>query len=162
MPQHRPTWRLWIFLWAILALQTTWLARVEFFGARLDLPLLFTLSAALVLGSESGAAFGLVAGVLTGYVSGASLGSFAFSRLVVGAVFGLFDRRFSSDNPFAPPVCAAAATLLASVIFLALSPDTFSPYWLRRVLVECGLNAFFIWPVFLCVNKLVPPARVMI
>lgn len=159
MLQSQPTWRIYIFLWAMLAIQTTWLARVEIFGAHLDLMLLTVVSVALLLGAQNGAVFGLVAGVLTGYIAGASLGSFALSRLIIGSSFGFFDRRFSSDNPFAPPICAAAATFLASVIFLALSPDTFSSHWLSRVLTECGLNALFIWPVYLCVNKLVPPAR---
>ena len=161
--QQQPIWRLWFFLWAILVVQTTWLARVELFGAHLDLPLLATVAVALLLGAETGAAFGLTAGVLTGFIAGASLGSFAFSRLIVGSAFGFFDRRFSSDNPLAPPLCAAGATLLSSVVFLALSPDNFSlEAWPRRVLIEMGLNALFVWPVYLAVNRLVPPARAMV
>lgn len=163
MPQEQPTWRIWFLLWALLVLQTTWFARAEVFGAHLDLPLLATVSIALLLGSETGAVFGLAAGVLTGFLAGSSLGSFALSRLVVGAAFGFFDRRFSVDNPIAPPLCAAAATLLSNVIFVAFSPENFvAGEWSRRVLAEMLLNAFCIWPVYFAVNKLVPPARTII
>ena len=163
MPQEQPTWRIWFLLWALLVLQTTWFSGIEIFGAHLDLPLLATVSVALLLGSETGAVFGLVAGVLTGFIAGSSLGSFALSRLVPGAAFGFFDRRFSLDNPIAPPLCAAGATILSNIIFVALSPENFvAGEWGRRVFAEIILNAIFIWPVYLAVNKLVPPARTII
>jgi rod shape-determining protein MreD len=162
MRYDQPTWRIWILLWGLLVLQTTWFGRVELFGAHLDLPLLATVSVALLLGSETGACFGLVAGVLTGYIAGASLGSFALSRLIVGGAFGFFDRRFSRDNPLAPPLCAAAATVLSAIVFVAFSPDSFSTDYLRRTLIEMLLNSIFIWPVYLAVNRLVPPARAII
>jgi LytS/YehU family sensor histidine kinase len=159
----QPTWRIWILLWALCVLQTTWLARVEIFGAPLDLPLLATVAVALLLGSETGAVFGLVAGALTGIIAGSSLGAFMLSRLAIGAAFGFFDRKFSSDNPLAPPLCAAAATLLSSVLLILIAPDVLaSGDWAARLLTKIAVSAVFIWPVYAVVSRLVPPARTII
>jgi rod shape-determining protein MreD len=161
--QSQPTWRIWILLWAICVLQTTWLARVEIFGAHLDLPLLATVAVALLLGSETGAVFGFVAGALTGIIAGSSLGAFILSRLVIGAAFGFFDRKFSSDNPLAPPLCAAAATLLSTILLVLIAPDNLATGdWALRLLAKIAVSAVFIWPMYFAVNRLVPPARTMI
>jgi rod shape-determining protein MreD len=162
MRQSQPVWRVYLLLWFVLVLQTTWLARFEMLGAHIDLPLLLVVTVALLLGAETGATFGLVAGVLSGFVAGESLGSYALSRLLVGGAFGFFDRRFSVDNPLAPPLCAAGATLLSNVIFLALAPDTYSQAWTQRTVVEMALNALCLFPIYFAVNRLVPPARAMI
>lgn len=160
---NQPTWRIWVLLWALGVLQTTWLARIEILGATLDLPLLATVAVALLLGSETAAIFGLAAGALTGIIAGSSLGAFLISRLVVGVAFGFFDRKFSSDNPLAPPLCAAAATLLAAVVFVLIAPNTLaSGDWTARLLAKIAVNAVFIWPMYLLVNRLVPPTRTMI
>jgi rod shape-determining protein MreD len=162
MPQSQPVWRVYLLLWFVLVLQTTWLARVEVFGAHIDLPLLLVVTVALLFGAEAGAIFGLVAGVLSGFVAGESLGSYALSRLICGGAFGFFDRRFSVDNPLAPPLCAAAATLLSNVVFVVLAPDTYSQSWTQRTVVEMALNALCLFPIYIAVNRLVPPARAMI
>jgi hypothetical protein len=161
--QSQPTWRIWILLWAICVLQTTWLARVELFRSHLDLPLLATVAVALLLGSETGAVFGFAAGVLTGIIAGSSLGAFILSRLVIGAAFGFFDRKFSSDNPLAPPLCAAGATLLSSVIFVAIAPDNLAVSgWPLLLVSKILVSAIFVWPMYFIVNRLVPPARAMV
>lgn len=160
MPQEQPTWRIWPLLWVLLVVQTTLLARLSPFDVHIDLVLLAVVSVALLLGMETGAIFGLAAGVLSGYCAGVSLGSYAISRLAIGAGFGLFDRRFSRDNPLAPPLCAAAAALLANAIFGVLSPGEFTfAWWLRDTLISCALHAVLIWPVYGLFAKLLPPAR---
>jgi LytS/YehU family sensor histidine kinase len=154
-------WRVWLLLPLAVALQTTWLARWQPLGAHVDLPLLTVVSAALVLGARGGAAYGLAAGLLTATFAAVNPGSFALSRLVVGALCGLFDRGFSHDNPLAPPLCAAGATLLASLIFLFMSPAAFSAaWWLGQTLTAMLLHAVLIWPVQWLVTRLVvPPPR---
>src|SRR5215210_1560367 len=114
----QPTWRIWVVLVVAVALQTTWLARWEPFGTHIDLPLLTVLSVAMLLGWETGAAYGLAVGLLTGYAAAFHVGSFAFSRAVVGGVFGFVDRRLSHESPLVPPLCAALAVVVANSVFL--------------------------------------------
>jgi hypothetical protein len=156
----QPTWRIWPMLWLLLVLQTTLFARFAPFGVHIDFALLGVISVSLLLGMETGAIFGLAAGVLTGYCAGVSLGSFTLSRLVVGAGFGLFDRQFSRDNPLAPPLCAAGATVLANALFALLSPAGFGfGWWLQHTLISAALHAIFIWPVYALFARLLPPPR---
>lgn len=144
-------------LWVALALQTTWLAHLSIFGAHLDLPLLCVVSSAMLLGARQGVVFGFVAGLLGGYGAGVSVGSFVVSRMAAGGLCGLFDRRFSVDNPLAPPICAAVATLLSHLIFGLMSPSSFAFVpWMSASLLSAALHAILIWPFFVCLQKLVP------
>jgi len=154
-------WRVWLLLPLAVALQTTWLARWQPAGVHIDLPLLVVVSVALTLGARTGAVYGLSTGLLEATFAVVSPGAFALSRLAVGAVFGLFDRGFSHDNPLAPPLCAVGATLLANAIFLVMSPTDFSlSWWLLRLPGVLLLHAILIWPVHWMVTRLVaPPPR---
>ena len=159
MHQNRPSpvWRAWLVLWIAVALQTTWLAHFSVFGARLDLPLLCVVSAAMLLGARQGVVFGFVAGLLGGYTAGVSLGSFMISRMAAGGLCGLFDRRFSVDNPLAPPLCAAVATMLSHLIFGLMSPASFVfVTWMSASLLSAALHAILIWPLFAFMQMLVP------
>ena len=156
----QPTWRIWPLLWLLLVLQTTIFARVAPFGVHIDLVLLAVVSVSLLLGMETGAIFGLAAGVLTGYCAGVSLGSFAISRLLIGGGLGFFDKRFSRDNPLAPPLCAAAATLIANAVFGVLSPGEFTfNWWLNHTLIATAWHAILIWPIYALFSHFVPPPR---
>lgn len=161
--QERATWRIWVALLFAVALQTTWLARWRLFGAHVDLPLMTVISVALLAGWEIGALYGLVAGLLTGYVVGANVGAFALSRLVVGGTLGALEHRFSHDNPFAPPLCAAGAVVASSMILLVMSPTDFSlAWWTRHTLVSVCSHALLILPVhWLMARFVLPPARTM-
>ena len=160
MQASPPLWRIWPILWLLLVLQTTIFARFDIFGVHVDVVLLAVVSVALLYGMETGGLFGLVAGVLTGYCAGVSIGSFVVSRLVIGTGFGLFDRRFSNDNPLAAPVCAAVATLIAQVIFGVLSPGEYGlEMWLRQTAISAVAHAVFIWPVYWVFMRLIPTPR---
>jgi len=161
--QERPVWRIWIVLYVAMALQTTWLADWRPFGARADLPLLTTVSTALLLGWEMGAIYGLLAGFLTGCFADYNVGSFAFSRAVVGGVFGGFDKGFSRDNPLAPPLCAIGAIVLANLIFWIMSPGDFTlRVWAQSTLTSAALNALLMWPLHWLLERFVlPPTRMM-
>lgn len=161
--QDQPTWRIWPLLWVLLVLQTTLFARISPLDVHIDLVLLAVVCVALQFGTQTGAIFGLVAGILTGYCAGVSLGSFALSRLAVGAGFGMFDQRFSRDNPLAPPLCAAAATVAANVLFGLLSPGEFTfAWWLRHTLVAAAAHAILVWPVYALFARLIPPPRAFV
>jgi hypothetical protein len=126
-----------------------------------DLPLLTVVSVGLLLGWEWGAGYGVAAGLLSGIYAPTSLGSFALSRLVVGGIIGLFDKSFSRDNPFAPPLCAAGATLGANFLFLIMAPTSFPlDWWLGKTLGAMGTHALLIWPVhWLMQRYAAPPPR---
>lgn len=168
---QRPVWRVWVVLWLAAALQTTLVAHWRPFGSHIDLPLLTVVSVALLLGWEMGAAYGLCAGLLTGYFAAFNPGSFVFSRGVAGAVFGTFNQRFSRDNPLAPSLCAAGAWLTSSLIFWIMSPADFiywgttetgfSLFWLmQRALTAMLVHAVLILPVhWLFTNFILPPQR---
>ncbi|MBV9469249.1 MAG: hypothetical protein JO316_11670 [Abitibacteriaceae bacterium] len=156
MVQERATWRAWLILIVVIALQTTWLSRLILFGVHLDLPLLSVISVSLSLGWETGVAYGLVAGLLTGYCSDAYVGSFAFSRAVVGGVLGVLNTHFARDNPLVPPLCAMGGVLLANVIFLIMCPTEFSvSWWVGNTINSMFLHMLFIWPVHFVIGHLV-------
>lgn len=157
------TWRLWPLLWLLLVLQTTVFARFVVWDVHIDIVLLSVVSVALLYGMETGALFGLVAGILTGYCAGVSIGSYVLSRLVVGTGFGLFDRRFSSDNPVAPPLCAVAATLIVHIIFGVFSPGEFTlDVWFRQTIIAAVAHAVCIWPIYWLFSRFVPQPRTLV
>lgn len=156
MTQERIPWRIWLVLIVVMALQTTWLARWQLFGAHLDLPLLSVVSTALWLGWETGMAYGLAAGLLMGFCADAYVGSFAFSRAVVGGAFGLMSSHFSRDNPLVPPLCAMGAVLMANLIFWIMSPTEFSVgWWAQHTASSMALHMLLIWPVHFVIGRLV-------
>jgi len=161
--QEQSTWRIWLLLLAALALQTTWLARLTFWDVHLDLPLLTTVSVALLTGWRLGAAYGMIAGLSLGICAGTNVGSFALSTMIAGGVLGFFDKGFSRDNPLAPPLCAAGTVVLANLVFFLMSPTDFSfAWWLHQTVVRAALHALLIWPLHLVIVRWVlPPKRRM-
>jgi len=157
--QERPTWRIWIVLYLAMAVQTTWFAHWRPFGAHIDLPLMTTISVGLLLGWEMGATYGLIAGLLMGYYTDFNVGSFAVSRAVVGGVCGLFESRFSRDNPFAPPLCAIGGVVLSNLVFLVMSPTEFPVvWWVQHTIAPALMQALLIWPLHAVISYLVPAA----
>lgn len=161
--RDQPTWRIWIVLVLAVALQTTWLARLRPFGAHLDLPLMTVVCVALLLGWETGATYGTFAGILTGFFVGDNIGSFALSRLIAGGVMGLFDKRFSRDNPFTPPLCMIGAIILSNLVMLVMAPTDFPlAWWAHHTLAALPAHAILIWPLHWLINRFVlPPSRLM-
>jgi rod shape-determining protein MreD len=161
--QEQSTWRMCLVLVIAVVLQTTLLARWTPLGTHIDLPLLTVVSVALLLGPYAGAGYGLAAGLLMGFYAGVNPGAFAVSRVAAGAVFGLFDKGFSRDNPIAPPLCAAGATLLTNMIFLLMSPTDYAfLWWVQKTIAACIVHALLIWPVHACIVQwALPPKRSM-
>lgn len=161
--QETAFWRAFPVLLLAHLMQTTWLARVEVFDTRIDLPLLVTVSVALLGGVQRGAWCGFGAGVLTGLQAASHLGSFLVSRTVAAGIMGLSPRALSADNPLAPPACAVAATILADTIFMVMSPTAYPfLWWVRHALIASALHALLIWPIFFSIQRLVkPPIRPM-
>ncbi len=142
----------------VVALQTTWLAGLQIAGVHLDLPLLVAVSVALLGGATRGAFTGFFAGLLTGYFAPWHLGSFVMSRTIGAGAFGFFRRGFSLENPLAPPICAAGATILSDFVFLMMSPTDFSlGWWLHHAGIAAILHAVVIWPIHWLLARLCTP-----
>ncbi|HVF85567.1 MAG TPA: hypothetical protein VM821_06275 [Abditibacteriaceae bacterium] len=158
-----PTWRIWPLLLLSFALQTTWLARLQVWGVHLDLPLLAVLCVSLILDWRTGMVFGLVSGLVTGYLLAKNPGALALSSMITGAVLGLTDRDVWRDNPLMPPILAAAGTLLADLIVLLMAPTDFPiSWWLHHTPIRMMIHALLIWPIYWILARwLKPPSRLM-
>ena len=158
-----PTWRIWPVVLAAFVFQTTWLAHLEVWGAHLDLPLLVVICVALILGWRVGSICGLVVGLVTGYLIAKNPGSFAFSRLIVGAILGLTTRSSWNDNPLSPPLLAALGTLLCDLVVWIMTPTDFSAaWWLHHTPIRMMAHAILIWPIYwVLLRWLKPPSRLM-
>ena len=163
MQQESHFWRAIPVLLLAVALQTTWLARFEPLGVHLDLPFLVALSVALLGGVQRGAWAGFFAGLLMSVYAPWHPGSMVVSHAVSGGVMGLFQRRFSADNPLAAPLCALAGTLLAELVFMVMSPADFPLlWWVRHAVLTAFLHAMAIWPLHWLMSRLIaPPSRMM-
>ncbi len=159
--RERATWRIWIVLWLLAALQTTLLARWRPLETDVDWILLSVVSVSILLGWPVGALYGLVAGWLTGVAVGDFPGSFAISRFAAGGVLAGFDKFFSLDNPFAAPLGAAAATIVANLTFALMSPASFPvAWWLQRTGSQIVLHALLIVPLHWLLTRFVlPPSK---
>ncbi len=148
-------------LWLLAALQSTLLARWHPFDIDVDWILLSVVSVSILLGWPVGAIYGLVAGWLTGVLVGDFPGSFAISRFASGGVLAGFDKFFSLDNPFAAPLGAAAATVVANCTFALMSPASFPvAWWLQRTFTQIALHAVLIVPLHWILTRVVlPPSK---
>ena len=156
--QSRTIWPLPLILIFAVALQSTWLAHFTLAGGHIDLPLLTVVSVALELGWEVGLCYGMTAGIATGIVSDYHLGSFLVSRGAPGGICGLFDTLMSRDNPLAPVLAAAGATVLSNFVYAAMSPTDYGPWWwLKHTLAIAAVHAILVWPVHWCIRRLVAP-----
>ncbi len=155
--------KLGVLLVLAVALQTSWLARVAVWGVHFDLPLLLTVSVALLFGWRAGAVFGLAAGFFMGVMVAKNVGSAMMSRIFCGAVIGISDRNFGRDNIFAPPLLAALGTLLSDIIVLLMAPTDFPiSWWLAHTPIKMLMHAVLIWPLHYVVARWVkPPSRTM-
>jgi hypothetical protein len=147
-------------LFVAQALQTTWLAGPFFSLSRPDLPFLVALASALLGGFEVGAIAGVGAGLLSGLGAAWHVGSFLVSRALPPALLGNLAGRFSVNHPFAPPLCAFCATIMADLLFMLMSPADFPVNWWARHAISTGIvHALLIWPVFWVVARIVKPPQ---
>ena len=157
----RATWRTWIVLWLLAALQSSALGRWRPFDTEVDWLLMSVVSVSILLGWPVGGIYGLAAGWASGTLAGAFPGSFAVSRALVGALGSNFSTHFSLDNPLGAPLGALAATVVANAAFALMSPSS-SPiaWWIGRTLHQAPLHAILIIPLHAILARLLrPPAR---
>ncbi|RYG63205.1 hypothetical protein EON80_21690 [bacterium] len=69
-------------------------------------------------------------------------------------------KRFTVSHPFAPPLSAFCATLMADLLFMLMSPADFSVTWWANHAISAGIvHALLIWPVFWVVARVVKPPQ---
>ncbi len=157
----RATWRAWLVLWLLAALQSSTLGRWKPLGTEVDWLLMSVVSVSILLGWPVGGVYGLAAGWMSGTLSGVFPGSFAVSRALVGGLGSNFSTHFSLDNPVGAPLGALAATVVANASFALMSPSSFPVlWWVERTLHQAPLHAILIIPLHALLARLLrPPTR---
>jgi len=106
-----------------------------------DLALTFIICAGVIAGPETGAATGLLCGVIqAGQLGSEGLGALLVSRMVAGLGAGYLGARVFSANAIAPLLCAAVATLMAEAAYFLMAPYPLFRAWLQGVLQEALYN----------------------
>jgi rod shape-determining protein MreD len=100
-----------------LALQTTWLTRVNIAGAAPDPVLVVVMIVGLFHGSEEGAIFGAGVGLLQDVVTGVPLGLGMLAGLCVGFAAGLGERVIYMEYIWLPALAAVVLTAIRMVVW---------------------------------------------
>lgn len=135
-----------VILAAALLLQSTLLERVAIKGVKPDLVMIILVFVSLRKGSMAGQLSGFISGIFEDLLSLAPLGFNAFSRTLIGFLYGLFEGNIYLDPVFMPLIVVAMATIikaiLSSLVVLLFSIST-SGYgsWGVRLFIEVGYNA---------------------
>jgi rod shape-determining protein MreD len=111
-----------------LVAQIAIVADLRVAGAVGDLMLLVTVAAALTGGANRGATYGFVAGVLFDLVLDSPFGLSPLTYAIVGYVVGLACTGFFRPSGWWPPVVAAGAALLSTLLYTGLGHLVGTPY----------------------------------
>ena len=135
-----------IILAAALLLQATLLERVAIKGVKPDIVLIILVFVSLRKGPMAGQLSGFISGIIEDLLSLAPLGFHAFSRTLIGFLYGLFEGNIYLDPVFMPLIVVAMATIikaiLSSLVVLVFSISTIGyGSWGVRLFIEVGYNA---------------------
>ncbi len=109
--------RLAVVLVAAVLLQTAVAPHLRLLGANPDFALIAVVCVALVKGSETGAVFGFLTGMLTAVALMEPFGLSAFVFVLVGFFAGRYAETADLPAGLAPLLTVFAATLLANLLF---------------------------------------------
>ena len=119
-----------------------------------DFLIVATVVIGLLLGPVAGTLAGALAGLVHGSVAGMGLGSFMFSRTLVGYLAGVGRTRVFSDNPFVPLIWCAVGTLAAELLFILFSPPAHLVVWLAPLPLIALYNAILALPINWALKRL--------
>lgn len=131
------------------------LNRYLILGAQVELTLVVVLSFALISRPAAGGALGLLSGILTGGLSGASLTYYALSRVVGGYFLGT--RSDSEPDYRAGAAWIAVGTLICRLIMILLAPPPAVLPALGATILTAVYNGVVALPVFAVVQRLFRP-----
>lgn len=156
-----PAWgevaRLAVVLLLAVLLQTAVAPHLRLLGAYPDFALIAVVCVALVKGSETGAVFGFLTGMLTAIALMEPFGLSAFVFVLVGYFAGRYAETADLPAGLAPLLTVFAATLLANGLFATaqflLAREVPLGFFLGRVLLpSLVFNTLLAAPVYLLVR----------
>jgi rod shape-determining protein MreD len=149
--------RLAVTLLLALLLQTTVAPNIRILGANPDFALIIVVCVALLRGSETGAVFGFLTGLLVSIALMEPFGLSAFVFVLVGFLAGRYAETADLSAGIAPLLSVFAATLIAGVLLamaqFLLARQVPLGFFVGRVLVpSLILNTLLAAPFFLAVR----------
>ncbi len=156
-----PTWsevaKLAVALLVATILQTTVAPHLRLLGAYPDFALIIVVCVALVKGSEIGAVFGFLTGMLTAIALMEPFGLSAFVFVLVGFLAGRYAETADLSAGFAPLLSVFAATVLANLLLAVaqflLAREVPLGFFLGQVLApSVVLNTLLAAPFYLVVR----------
>ncbi len=156
-----PTWgevaRLAAVLAVAVALQASVAPHLRLLGANPDFALIVVVCVALIKGSETGAVFGFLTGMITAIALMEPLGVAAFVFVLIGYFAGRYAETADLPAGLAPLLTAFVATLVANLLFalaqFLLAREVPLGFFLGRVLApSLVFNTLLAAPVYLAVR----------
>jgi rod shape-determining protein MreD len=156
-----PVWpeivRLAVVLLVAVLLQAAVAPHLRLLGAHPDFALIAVVCVALVKGSETGAVFGFLTGMLTAIALMEPFGLSAFVFVLIGYLAGRYAETADLPAGLAPLLTVFAATLLANVLFamaqFLLAREVPLGFFFGRVLLpSLVFNTLLAAPVYLLVR----------
>jgi rod shape-determining protein MreD len=149
--------RLVVVLLVAVLLQTAVAPHLRLLGAYPDFALIAVVCVALLKGSETGAVFGFLTGMLTAIALMEPFGLSAFVFVLVGYLAGRYAETADLPAGFAPLLTVFAATLVANVLFamaqFLLAREVPLGFFLGRVLFpSLVFNTLLAAPMYLLVR----------
>jgi rod shape-determining protein MreD len=156
-----PTWgevaRLAVVLVVAVALQTAVAPNLRLLGANPDFALIAVVCVALIKGSETGAVFGFLTGMITAIALMEPFGVAAFVFVLIGYFAGRYAETADLPAGLAPLLAVFAATLLGNLLFalaqFLLGRQVPLEFFAARVLLpSLVFNTLLAAPVYLLVR----------
>lgn len=117
-----------------MVLQTSVFHRIPIGGMKPDLVVIMVVYLGLVKGPEIGSLSGFIFGLLQDTISGASLGSNALAKTIVGFFCGIGGKRLYTHSMFSQILCVGVSSVVN--IALRLSIHGFFVGWQQALLYE--------------------------
>lgn len=107
---------LFIIMAASVSLQSTVIPALSIGGVRPDLVLVVVVSAALSSGKETGVVCGVFGGLLQDLLSVGPFGYNTLTKMLLGLLIGLYERKINQGSLLLPLLAVAASTVGAAII----------------------------------------------
>lgn len=110
-----------VLVWLVVmlvavALQSTVIPALALDGLRPDLILVTVVAAALTEGREAGVLCGIIGGLLQDLLSAGTFGVNILTKMLVGLLVGIFERKINKKNLLMPLAAVGAGTVAALLI----------------------------------------------
>lgn len=143
------------FITLLFIFQTTVLHSFTILGVRPDIVLILTFFIGVNLGEEKGATLGFALGFIQDCLSSTLLGANAFSKGIVGFVFGYLRDKIVFENAFSQFAFILLASLIdvaiiSLILFLTISDKTQVAIVLNKLLLS-SVYTTLVGPVFILI-----------